>query len=557
MATKPPIGSDNRAISKKNNTVLCKRLFAITTITIIISNYLMGASISKLVLSYTSSMYIDQPLDDSHKLLSNDNTRFIALCSCTEGADNSEKERYTPLHWAFNRISNLIPHIEYTGMIIGKKHCEDYIEQWIHDKLLQRYDKEKIVNITTRIEVVYTFSNHKECKDRWPLNETLVGKSMTKSSSWIRGLHIPSKSTHFQRDMRDWGEVAASKGHRCNPSDTSIIHQYRSRELWTEHQHGHCAVIHFPAVMYWANLFYQNQLKDGLLGSNDTVLSMLTKRNSYEEGKKILANKKQFAILLTMSSFQPRYAADALVRHALCRLLNQKYKSTHCISSWKGEAKAYNVTIEKDIVLAYKAMSPYKFVITMTNHFQDGYLAEKTINPFLANAVTITSIPNVGQYINADGMITCNIPKDQLKKVQRYYKGNFTWMPFNTTPDTWAKDNSIQPIRYDPYAVGPNGEEKKGDDAVIEFAISQWETTLQPCIDEIIRIDNDDNEYIKKIMQPYILNGANSLFDGTYLANSFLNWFVWAKSPLVDGVEDQITSLEGMQEQTPNWGKVK
>ena len=202
-------------------------------------------------------------------------------------------------------------------------------------------------------------------------------------------------------------------------------------------------------------------------------------------------------------------------------------------------------------------MSPYKFVITMTNHFQDGYLAEKTINPFLANAVTITSIPNVGQYINADGTITCNIPKDQLKKVQRYYKGNFTWMPFNTTPDTWAKDNSIQPIRYDPYAVGPNGEEKKGDDAVIEFAISQWETTLQPCIDEIIRIDNDDNEYIKKIMQPYILNGANSLFDGTYLANSFLNWFVWAKSPLVDGLEDQITSLEGMQEQTPNWGKVK
>ena len=199
-----------------------------------------------------------------------------------------------------------------------------------------------------------------------------------------------------------------------------------------------------------------------------------------------------------------------------------------------------------------KAMSPYKFVIAMTNHFQDGYIAEKTLNPYFGNAVTITSIPNVGQYINADGMITCNIPNDDLTKVHQYYKGEFKWMPFNTTPDMWAKDESIQPIHYDPYAAGPNGEASKGDEAVIEFAITQWEKTLQPCIDEIIRIDTNDDEYIRKIMQPYVLNeGVNSLFDGTYLADSFLNWFVWAKSPLVDGLEDQIASVEGMQEQTP------
>ena len=366
MTTKPlQTGSgSNRTISNSSNRIPWKYLFLfaiiiIITINIITSNYLMGASLSNVLPSSYSS--IDQTFNvSSSNTLMNPHdtaTRFIALCSCTEGTDDSEKERYTPLDWAFRRLSSLIPQIQYTGMIIGgtanSTNCEDFIEKRIHGQLLQRYDKEQIVNITTRIEVIYTF-NKDGCKDRWPLNETLVGKSSSIQSSWVRGMHIPSKSTHFQRDMHDWGEVAASKQHHCDPSDTSKIHQYRSRELWTEHQHENCAVVHFPVVMYWANLFHQRQLKDGLLGSNDTVLSMLTKRKSYDEAKQILANKEQFAILLTMSSFQPRYAADALVRHVLCRLLNKKYKPTHCISSWKGEAKAYNVTIEKDIVLAYK-----------------------------------------------------------------------------------------------------------------------------------------------------------------------------------------------------------
>jgi hypothetical protein len=95
----------------------------------------------------------------------------------------------------------------------------------------------------------------------------------------------------------------------------------------------------------------------------------------------------------------------------------------------------------------------------------------------------------------------------------------------------------------------------KGDEPVLDFVTNQWEHALQPCIDEIIRLDNDDDVYTKILQQPYIRNGGeNSMFDGTYLAHSMLQWFVWAKSPLVKGLEDKISSLNGIQEQTPGWG---
>mmetsp|Transcript_24377 Transcript_24377/g.36165 ORF Transcript_24377/g.36165 Transcript_24377/m.36165 type:complete len:168 (-) Transcript_24377:368-871(-) len=166
----------------------------------------------------------------------------------------------------------------------------------------------------------------------------------------------------------------------------------------------------------------------------------------------------------------------------------------------------------------------------MTNHFRDGYLEEKTLNPYVANSVTITALPNIGKYANAQGMITCGVLEEDLRTAQRYYNSNFKWMPFNTTPDMWETSN-IQPIKYDPYA-----DNNKGDEPVLAFAESQWKDVLMPCIDETKRIDQEDNAYIEKLMQPYLLNGGrNSMFDGTYIA---------------------IRSLEGMIEQTPGWETV-
>ena len=89
-------------------------------------------------------------------------------------------------------------------------------------------------------------------------------------------------------------------------------------------------------------------------------------------------------------------------------------------------------------------------------------------------------------------------------------------MPFNTTPDMWTTEKNIQPIVHDPY------NDKAGrDEAVLEFVTEQWEEALTPCVDKIVALDKDDDAYVKKLMQPYILNeGLRSLFDGTYIATS-------------------------------------
>ena len=76
---------------------------------------------------------------------------------------------------------------------------------------------------------------------------------------------------------------------------------------------------------------------------------------------------------------------------------------------------------------------------------------------------------------------------------------------------------------------------------------------MQLCVDRIRELDTDDDLYIEKLMQPYILNdGVNSMFDGTYVAHSLLRWFSIAHSPLVEEVD--LDGLPGMLEQTPGWG---
>ena len=121
-------------------------------------------------------------------------------------------------------------------------------------------------------------------------------------------------------------------------------------------------------------------------------------------------------------------------------------------------------------------------------------------------------------------------------------------MPFDTIPYMWPNKSTIQPIKFDPYA-----NDGKGDEPVLELVTSAWEDALQLCVDRIRELDTDDDLYIEKLMQPYILNdGVNSMFDGTYVAHSLLRWFSIAHSPLVEEVD--LDGLPGMLEQTPGWG---
>jgi hypothetical protein len=466
--------------------------------------------------------------------------RIIALCGDATFFDE-----------AFHKISEWLP-IWYAGMYRRPEEnstipqhvwCDNEIERWVVSELKRR--QLSIPTSATSIEVIHSSANGNV--RGLTLNTTLIGRSH-EPAIWVGGMHRPPRRTHFQRFINNWGEVAWSKKMQCSQKDDSKINVYRSRKLWSLAQEENCAVVHLPAILPYANGILEHRIQNGESPANETLSSLFSNKRTREEARQNLESKDKFAVLITLTTFQPRYSTDALVRHALCRLLTKQYKPCIARASWKGQV--HNITIEEGFHNTYKGMQNFKFAITMPNHFQDGYIAEKTLHPYLASTVAITAIPNVGQYVNADGMIVCNLSEEELRKVQLYYKGSFHWMPFNTTPEMWQSNDEIKPIKYDPYA-----NNKMGDEPVLEFATSQWEKSLQPCIEEIIRLDQDDDAYIEKLMQPYLLNeGKNSMFDGTYLAMNMLQWFQWANSPLVEGLEDAISELDGMREQTPGWG---
>ena len=258
---------------------------------------------------------------------------------------------------AFRKISEWLP-IWYAGHfrppenneIVQRIWCEDKVDEYVSSKM-----KEMQISPTSSTSFEIIYGSHALFNARSPLNSTLVGQPM-EPAKWEGGLHTPSLRTHFQRFIKGWGEVAGSKGIRC-AQDDSIIYIYRSRQLWKIAQEINCTVIHLPAVLNYANDFLHHRIATALSPANESLSSLLSRQLSLEEAQQSLGTKSNFCILITMTTFQVRYSTDALVRHALCRLLTTQYKPCTSISSWKGQKQyGQNVTLKKGFETTHEAM---------------------------------------------------------------------------------------------------------------------------------------------------------------------------------------------------------
>lgn len=286
---------------------------------------------------------LDIPKQEVAKLRENsEEVRVAALCACLKPGGQGIGVA-TTMDNALNKLSELAPEISYAGMhrtmerdtgkqkvhqlgtLAANSPCEDYVESWLQTRLLDlNLDAS---NTTTVVEMIYTQGYEKNCgvKTR-PLNESISGRSSTEQTN-IGGFHIRPKQTHFKRHIYDWGEVFSSKRTKCKGGDEDFdtIHTYRSR-LLTPTQEQRCTPIHVPTILHWADRILSTRLKAGHTHANETVLSMLTQRRSKDEARQILSNKQDFCVILTLSTFKPFYSVDALIRHALSRLLTKKYK---------------------------------------------------------------------------------------------------------------------------------------------------------------------------------------------------------------------------------------
>ena len=242
------------------------------------------------------------------------------------------------------------------------------------------------------------------------------------------------------------GEVFSSLDRKsCNHLDSVI---YRS----LENQQSGCPTIHFLQ-----SISHEKQRDNRKTQYYPSQIKTLPKP----------APRKKFCALITRMVFRRTHykVSDALIRHGLARLLSE-YKQCE-------RPRCNGLDLD-----AHKCMTQYKFVITMENTVEEGYFSEKLLNGVLSNAIPIYfGAPDIGKYVNAKRFVLCNQNESFLRRIRKDYKrphflfGNFT------------KDN--QPT----------------DTQLVDWIAEQMRVKFRKCINEIIRLDQDDVAYEKKRSQ--------------------------------------------------------
>ena len=269
---------------------------------------------------------------DSH---SRSPSRMIFFCYCDKSSTGTLVHSFIP---ALNKISEITPITTHTIKTQNAKDdrggvlCEDEVE-----RLVAESERLSVAasGIKSRflIEVMYNHKFDQDCHKRRNLNIT------TKVlEPWSRGAHlVPFPQEINTRSIYDWGEVfhRNTKNNKCNIGNTKTLNTYRSKGGLTQVQNETCHMLHLPTIIFWAQGIHRKRRKD--LGTNETLKEMLTHRLTYEEAKQELKNKTAFCGLVTFTTWKPMYAIDALVRHALCRLLTMQYKPCDALAQWKGE----------------------------------------------------------------------------------------------------------------------------------------------------------------------------------------------------------------------------
>ncbi|KAL7528058.1 hypothetical protein ACHAWF_002426 [Thalassiosira exigua] len=514
-------GSNTRILSSRRQNGCCLSsaitFYLVPLLFLSISAYLTSMSLTRM---YTHDHYFDSPNPATKK---GSRKRLIVYCECKL----SSEYEFSSFAQGISRIPQLVQTIDTRVLFYTKgkgietnSSCEAETE-----KLLPQYGTNRA---DPSVEVFISANFNTDCYQMRAITLRERPLSSNRGTWEGSGAHLQ----HIKRELQaitviDWGEVFNQPNRACS-GDSKTINVYRSKWL-REERHRSCIVIHIPTIIRWAHAIqHRREYEAGI--QNETVGSMLTHRMTYGEAKETLQNKTRFALLITLTTWKSMYSTDALVRHALCNLLSKKYKECERGRRFHGELNHQPKTWPDN---TYIVQSDYKFVVSMPNELSDGYLVEKTIHPYLAGALAISASPGLGKYVNGNRPVLCSVPREPLDFIAQYNKGGNGFMPFNSTPLDWSRDPSIRPVPVD----------FNDDHGLLDFVTDQLEDALQPCIDEIIRLDQNVEHYILKLMEPFILNYENSLFDGTYVGISLLRWLSHAGSLVAYDLEDQIWNL--------------
>lgn len=197
--------------------------------------------------------------------------------------------------------------------------------------------------------------------------------------------------------------------------------------------------------------------------------------------------KYLFAAMIVKSCFSEKYSNEAMLRVIFFHLLSE-YKPVYALGNCKPNAPHQPVVTNATYPMRWggdldgpsSMYVPFKFAITFENRQHPGYFTEKALNAILGHAVPIYwGAPDLQDMINPEALVVCN----------------------------------VDPALRATFNAKPRAHDAVGADRLAKEGVELFREALTPCVEEVKRLDNDNNAYQRKLQAGVL---PNNKVDGSY-----------------------------------------
>lgn len=207
------------------------------------------------------------------------------------------------------------------------------------------------------------------------------------------------------------------------------------------------------------------------------------------DARSVLASKSFFAAMIVKTCFSSHYKYNDHMLRSLFYGLLSEYKPVFALGRCKPDTPfqdfmrnaSYIRRTGADLDGPADMLRPYKFAITFENTQQDGYFTEKPLNAIMAGTVPIYWGADPEALVNTRAMVVCRLEPFFLAEIRRRRRPR--------DDGEWATE----------YA----------------FLMDMARKFFQPCIDEVIALDQDDNKYMAKLRES-VVPGNPSMKDSYF-----------------------------------------
>ncbi|KAK3276110.1 hypothetical protein CYMTET_10222 [Cymbomonas tetramitiformis] len=244
---------------------------------------------------------------------------------------------------------------------------------------------------------------------------------------------------------------------------------------------------------------------------------------SHARAQRILSDKEHFCAFLIIRCYFAVYQPDALIRVVFFQMLQEFYKECHgmggcqhtegysCAQESAGDVgKGWNLV--KDV--SAHCYRRYKFAMAFENQREEGYLSEKMFNALMGDTVPIYfGDPGVHRHVNPARFVHCDVDPASIDAMRKYWK-----------------ENNIRQQRRRSQNLEPRDAE------LLAYIRGLVESSLRPCVEEVVRLDRNDTAYLEMISQPIVPGNTleNTIYDGGTMSRGLVEILRAMDSPIFD-----------------------